>query len=158
MSHRAGIIQALVAKMRSDIVGAPNYRTNLDGLVDTKIKFHDELAEFPYVSISAGLETREDHPSHFSWGHLNATIRIFVRNEDASEEELENIISDIENFIEFNRELPYTAEVMTSGGLVTNNYETTDITIGTIQTDEGLLAPDGIGEITIQIRYQILRR
>ena len=47
---------------------------------------------------------------------------------------------------------------MTSGGLVTNNYETTDITIGTIQTDEGLLAPDGIGEITIQIRYQILRR
>ena len=37
-----------------------------------------------------------------------------------------------------------------------NSYNTADIQIQSITTDEGLLAPYGVGEINIQVRYPIM--
>jgi hypothetical protein len=39
----------------------------------------------------------------------------------------------------------------------TNGYETSEISITSITTDEGLLAPYAVGEINILIRYQIMK-
>jgi hypothetical protein len=38
----------------------------------------------------------------------------------------------------------------------TRNYETTEILVVSITTDEGLLQPYAVGEINLQVRYQIM--
>jgi hypothetical protein len=36
-----------------------------------------------------------------------------------------------------------------------NNLETTEILVVSITTDEGLLAPYAVGEINLQVRYEL---
>jgi hypothetical protein len=37
-----------------------------------------------------------------------------------------------------------------------NNHETTEILVVSITTDEGLLAPYAVGELNLQVRYQLM--
>jgi hypothetical protein len=97
----------------------------------------------PFVCVTAGDETREYLPSGFKWGYLNITIRIFVDSEDPVEE-LENIFEDIENVLDGNNSLVYDT-----------NKSTTQISIISITSDEGVMAPQGIGEMLVTIQYDI---
>ena len=53
---------------------------------------------------------------------------------------------DIENIIDDNDSLVYDDTVSPS-------LSTTSLTIGSISTDEGVIAPLGIGEMTVRVRY-----
>ena len=94
-----------------------------------------------------GTETRDYHPSHFAWGMLNICIKVYCKSEDTAQEQLETLLQDIETCIDLNRRIVYDE---------TNGYETTEILIDSITTDEGLLAPYAVGEINLQVRYQIM--
>jgi hypothetical protein len=61
--------------------------------------------------------------------------------------ELEQLLEDIETVINNNRVLVYDVD---------KNYETTEILVASITTDEGLLAPYAIGEMNLQVRYQMM--
>jgi hypothetical protein len=61
--------------------------------------------------------------------------------------QLEQLLEDIENVVDSNRSVVYDT---------TKNYETTEILIVSITTDEGLLQPYAVGEINLQVRYQIM--
>ena len=145
MSRRASIVKALSEKLK-EIDGTGVYKTNLYENSFPKLKFWDEVNDFPSVYMSTGRETREYHPSDFAWGFLGISIKVYVRGEDAHEQ-LEQLLEDVERCIDANRVLVYDA---------TNNYETTEILIQSITTDEGLLAPYGVGEINVEVRYQIM--
>ena len=71
---------------------------------------------------------------------------MYCRGEE-SQAELEQLLEDIESVIDANRVLVYDS---------TNNYETTEILVVSITTDEGLLAPYAVGEINLQVRYQLM--
>lgn len=145
MSRRTSIIKALAEKFK-EIDGTNGYSTNLNENSYPKLKFWDEVNDFPCVYMSAGSETREYLPSQFTWGFLGVSIKVYVKGED-SHEQLELLLEDLEKCIDANRVLEYDTD---------NNYETTEILINSISTDEGLLAPYGVGEINIEIRYQLM--
>lgn len=145
MSKRTSILKALSEKFK-EIDGTGIYTTNLFNNSYPKLKFWDEVNDFPAVYMSSGGETREYHPAQFAWGYLMISIKAYVKGEDAHDQ-LEQLLEDLEKCIDANRVLKYDTE---------QNYETTEILIQSITTDEGLLAPYGVGEINIEVRYQIM--
>lgn len=145
MSKRTSIIKAIVDKVKG-INGQAPYSVNLFNNVYPKLKFWDEVKDFPSVFVHPGSETREYLPAQFAWGYLGVCIKVYCHGED-SQEQLEKILGDIETCIDANRDLVYDS---------TNNYQTTEILIQSIITDEGLLSPYAIGEINLQVRYAIM--
>lgn len=145
MSKRTSIIKALAEKFKT-IDGTGPYKTNLFQNSFAKLKFWDEVQDFPCVYMHPSSETRDYLPSNFTWGLLGVCIKVYVRGEDDAQEQLENLLDDLELCIDANRVLKYDLE---------NNLETTEILIQSITTDEGLLAPYGVGEINLEVRYAL---
>lgn len=145
MSKRTSIVKALVEKLK-EIDGTYPYKTNLFNNAYAKLKFWDEIQDFPALYVTPGTEQREYLPAEFKWGYLGVAIKVYVRGDDAPDQ-LEALLDDIELVIDNNRTLIYDVD---------NNYETTEVLIQSIVTDEGLLTPYGVGEVNLQVRYAIM--
>ena len=144
MSRRTSIVKALAEKFKL-IDGTGVYKSNLFNNAYPKLKFWDEVQDFPCVYMSPGSESREYLPGDFTWGYLGISIKAYCKGED-SQQLLENLLEDLETCIDQNRVLQYDAAL---------GYETTEILINSITTDEGLLAPYAVGEINLQVRYAL---
>jgi len=145
MSRRTSIITALADKFKT-LLNGTTYPSNVYGNAYPKLKFWDEVNDFPCIYMSPGGEQRQYEPGGFAWGLLNVSIKVYARGEDA-QMQLEQLLEDIEGVVDSNRSLVYDA---------IKNYETTEILIVSITTDEGLLQPYAVGEINLQVRYQIM--
>lgn len=145
MSKRTSITKALVEKLQL-IDGNLPYTNNIYGNAHAKLKFWDEIQDFPAIYVTPGTEVREYHPADFTWSFLNLCVKVYCRG-DQAQEELETLLEDVELCVDSNRVLVYDTA---------NNYETTEILIQSITTDEGLLAPYAVGEINLQVRYAIM--
>ena len=128
------------------INGQAPYGTNLFQNAYSKLKFWDEVEDFPSVYLTPGSEMREYLPGDFTWGFLGVSIKVYCKGE-AADQELELLLEDLETCIDNNRVLVYDNA---------KTYETTEILIQSITTDEGLLAPYAVGEINLQVRYAIM--
>ena len=142
-TRRSQILDALVEKFK-DIDGSGDYRTNLANQVFPTMKFWDEIQTYPAVHLSAGTETREYYGSNNRWRFLTITIRAYV-NQDDPTEALCLLLEDLEYVLDNNLSISYS-DSYGSGG-------TAQQTILSIDTDEGVLAPLGIGEMIIEVRY-----
>jgi hypothetical protein len=142
-SRRYLIVQALVEKLK-EIDGTGDYSVNLAGNVQPRLLFWDEINEFPAVHVTAGNEQREYQGGGYKDRFLSVTVRCYVKSEDATAE-LEGLLGDIEFVIEENGRLAYQDRL--------GPQSTHDITIRSIDTDEGVLDPLGVGEILLQVRY-----
>lgn len=145
MSKRTSIVKALVEKLKT-IDGNQPYNTNLYNNAHAKLKFWDEVEDFPAVFATPGSEQREYHPADFTWGFLGVCVKVYCRGETA-QEQLEALLEDIEHCVDANRVLVYDLD---------KGHETTEILIQSITTDEGLLAPYAVGEINLQVRYAVM--
>lgn len=146
MSRRTSIVKALAEKFKL-IDGSSTYKSNIFNNSFAKLKFWDECTDFPSIYTVAGSETREYLPGGFKWGFLNIAIKVYTRGEDCAQL-LEDLLEDVEQVLDsVNGNLVYDTD---------NNYITTDISIASVVTDEGLLNPYGIGEVTLVVRYQIM--
>ena len=146
MTRRISIVTALAEKFKI-IDGTGSYKTNLFDNSYPKLKFWDEVQDFPCVYLTAGTEVREYMPADFTWGFLNVSIKVYVRSESDAQQQLEDLLDDLEKVIHDNRVLVYDTNT---------NFSTTEILIQSITTDEGLLAPYGVGEINLQVRYALV--
>lgn len=144
MTKRTTILKALVDKLKT--IDGSQYTSNIYGNAFPKIRFWDEVNDFPCIYSSPGSEQREYLPGNFTWAYLGISLKVYCRGEE-SQAELEQLLEDIESVIDANRVLVYDS---------TNNYETTEILVVSITTDEGLLAPYAVGEINLQVRYQLM--
>ena len=145
MSRRTSIVKALTEKFKL-IDGQEPYNINLFNNAYPKLKFWDEVEDFPAVYLTPGSEQREYLPGDFTWCYLGVSVKVYCRGESA-QEDLENLLVDLETVIDANRVLVYDAD---------KGYETTEILISSITTDEGLLAPYAVGEINLQVRYALV--
>jgi hypothetical protein len=143
-TRRLAIIEALVEKLKK-IDGTNNYLTNLFQQVSPRLKFWDEVEEFPAVHLNAGSEARQYQGGGYKDRFLNVTLRCYVNEEDAVVA-LEKLMEDVETVLEENSRLAYTDRTG-------NTQYTQQITIVSIDTDEGVLEPFGVGEMTIEVRY-----
>ena len=145
MTKRTSIVTALAEKFKL-INGTGSYKSDLSDNSYPKLKFWDEIQDFPAVYLTPGSELREYLPGDFTWGYLNVSVKVYVRSESEAQQQLEDLLDDLENVIDANRVLVYD---------ITNNLSTTEILIQSITTDEGLLSPYGVGEINLQVRYAL---
>ena len=95
MSYRSKIVNELVVKLK-EINGTGIYTSNLFGNVFNKLKFYNEIDDFPAVYLTAGPEARKYLPGNFKWGFLSVTVRIYV-NDEEPEAELEKMIFRLKN-------------------------------------------------------------
>lgn len=147
MSRRTSIVKAFATKFK-EINGTSPYTVNLFNNSFPKLKFWDEVNDFPAIYVTAGTETREYHPAEFTWGFLNICIKLYCKGE-SSEEELENLLEDVEKLVDgLDGRLVYDSS---------NSFETSELNITSITTDEGLLKPYAVGEINLLVRYQIMK-
>ena len=144
-SRRANILRSLTTKLK-DIDGSGAFLTDLQNNVEPRLKFWDEVVEFPAVHLNAGAETRQYQGGGFKDRFLAITIRCYVQDEEDATEALNLLMEDIETVIEENSRLEYSDSQ-------NNTFNTQQITIISINTDEGVLEPLGVGEITIEVRY-----
>lgn len=145
MSKRASITKALCSKINELLVGDSSYTTNLYNNCYPYLKFWDEVDNFPCIYITPGSETREYLPADFTWAFLNLSVKLYCKGDD-SQQELETLLEDFEKAIDANRVLVYDD---------VNNLSTTEILVLSITTDEGLLSPYAVGEINLQVRYEL---
>lgn len=138
------IINALVDKLKG-IDGNGGFLTNIFNNVHPRLKFWDEVTEFPALHLNAGSETREYQGGGYRDRFLTVTIRCYVNEEDAVLA-LEKLLEDVETVVETNSRLTYIDQQGKS-------QSTHQISIISIDTDEGVLEPLGVGEMLLEVRY-----
>jgi hypothetical protein len=137
---RSKIVNKLVTLIK-EVDGTGTWVSDLYSNVENRLKFWDEVDDYPAVFLNAGPEAREYQPGGFKWAYLSVTCRIYVQDEEP-EARLEEIFEDIEKIVDDNGSMEYETG---------NSIE--DMKLLSINTDEGLLNPIGVGEITLQIMY-----
>lgn len=143
-TRRLSIVNALTEKLK-EINGTGEFNTDIYDNVHGRLKFWDEVDQFPALHLSAGAETREYQAGGYKDRFISITVRIYVKEEDAVIA-LEGLIEDVETIVEKYSSLPY----LDKRG---NSQKTHQITIVSIDTDEGVLEPLGVGEVLLEVRY-----
>ena len=142
-SRRAAITKGL-SEALAQIDGRGIFHTAV-AEVSPRLKFWDEVEEFPAIHLNAGSERREYQAGGYKDRYVNITVRCYVNEED-SVEALDELLEDVETVLEDNSRLRYYDR---------NGLEqfTQQISIISIDTDEGVLDPLGVAEILIEVRY-----
>jgi hypothetical protein len=143
-TRRLGIVDALVEKLK-DINGTGEFLSDVAGNVSPRLKFWDEVEEFPAIHLNAGSETRDYQGGGYKDRFLSITLRCYVQDED-SVAALDALLEDVETVVEDNSALSYKDRTGVS-------QTAQQITIISIDTDEGVLEPLGVGEMLIEVRY-----
>ena len=104
-TRRLGIVNAIVEKLK-DINGSGAFLHDLNENVSPRLKFWDEVEEFPAVHLNAGSETREYQGAGYKDRFLSITLRCYVQAED-SVEALDELMEDVETVLEDNSRLAY---------------------------------------------------
>ena len=142
-NKRTQIVDAIVDLLKENLTGDSPYITNVFQNVKNRQIFWDDVNDYPSICVYSGAETREYLPGDFKWAFLTVNIMIVVNDED-SKARLEEIFDDIEAILDNNNDLT-----------VEGNDLSTDIRILSLSDDEGLLNPLGVGEITLETRYEV---
>lgn len=143
-TNRMSIVNALVEKLK-EINGTGEFLTNVFGNVSPRLKFWDEVEDFPSLHLNAGSETRDYQGAGYKDRYMTVTVRCYVNEEDAVVA-LEKLLEDVETVVETHSRLEY----LDRRG---NTQHTQQISIIRIDTDEGVLEPYGIGEVILEVRY-----
>ena len=146
-SRRNEIVEFLVTQLKeidgqtSGFSASYTYGNNLFNNVFRKLKFLDEVNDFPDIYLSAGTEIRDFNSKNLTLATLDATIRAYVFGEDNSQDLSDSLVQDIEHVI-------YNLADSPDKGIF-------DIQIENITADEGLIEPYGLAEIILTVQYRI---
>lgn len=147
VNRRTEIVELIIEQLKK-IDGNPStfdtsytFSTNLFNNVYRRIKFIDEVNDFPALYLSAGTEIRDFQSENLTVATLDVIIRAYVYGEDNSQTLSDYLLEDIEHVI-------YNIGDDPDKGIL-------DITIESISTDEGLAIPYGIAEIELSIVYRL---
>ena len=143
-TRRQNIVNALVDVIER-IDGTGTYQTAIAD-VSPRLKFWDEVTEFPSIHINAGRELRTYDGGGFKFRYLTITLRCYVEDNEDSVGSLDALLEDVETVLEAEDPLTYYDKNGVS-------QKTVQTTIVSIDTDEGVMDPLGIGEIVLEIQY-----
>lgn len=152
MSFRNSIVTSIADLIKDQLDGTrpTQYHTTIYENVFSSSKHFSQITDYPAITVTPGPETFEYLPSGMRWNFLRVYIRAYVKDEYAPNAQLELLIEDIKNLIDDFDSFTYT---ISKPDGTTLTLTTTQSTLEEISTDEGLLAPLGIGELIITIRY-----
>jgi hypothetical protein len=146
-NRRSEIVDFLVTSLKNIDGAVSNYNPsytytqNLFNNVYRRIKFLDEVNDFPALYLSAGTEIRDFNSLSLTVATLDVTIRAYVYGEDNSQSLADDLVQDIEHVI-------YSLGDNPDKGIL-------DIIIDSISIDEGLAAPYGLAEVELTVVYRL---
>jgi len=146
LSRRKEITEFLVNELKNINGGSSTYdsnytySTNIANNVFRRLKFLDEINDFPTICVNAGSEARTYDTIGLITGDLTLNIRAYVKAENPITA-AENLADDIEHIV-------YHLGDKSDIGML-------NMIMQSVSTDEGLVAPFGILEIDILARYQL---
>ena len=146
-NRRSEIVDFLVTSLKNIDGAVSNYNPsytytqNLFNNVYRRIKFLDEVNDFPALYLSAGTEIRDFNSLSLTVATLDVTIRAYVYGEDNSQSLADDLVQDVEHVI-------YSLGDNPERGIL-------DITIDSISIDEGLAAPYGLAEVELTVVYRL---
>lgn len=146
-SRRGEIVDFLVTSLKNIDGAVSNYdasytfNNNLFNNVFRKLKFLDEVNDFPALYVSAGTENRDFNSLSLTVATLDVTIRAYVYGEDNSQSLADDLVQDIEHVI-------YSLGDNPEKGIL-------DIIIDSISIDEGLATPYGLAEVELTVVYRL---
>ena len=143
-TRRSSIVEALTQKLKT-ISHANGFQTDLGEQAYSRMRFWDEIQEYPCVCLVAGSEYLEHIGGGMKNRYLTILLRAYVNHEDSTQV-LESLLEDIEIIIDQNGRLAYSDSS-------SDQELTRDIIITNIDTDQGALTPLGVGEMTLQVKY-----
>jgi len=143
-TRRQNIVNALV-ELIERIDGTGEQQTAV-AECSPRLTFWDEVKEFPAVHINAGREIRSYDGGGFKFRYLTLTLRCYVEDNEDAVGALDALIEDLETTLEHYDPITYYDK----NGVVQKTVQTT---ILSIDTDEGVLDPLGVGEIQIEVQY-----
>ena len=144
-TRRRAIVGAIADKLYENLNGSPPFRSAVQS-VEPRLRFWDEVNDFPAIQVGAGQETREYEGAGFRFRFLRVTVRCYVNDSEDVILALEELLEDVETVIEDNDPLTYTDSTGTS-------QTTAKTSILSVDTDEGVLEPLGVGEVVVEIQY-----
>ena len=144
-TRRRAIVGAIADKLYESLNGSPPFRSAVQS-VEPRLRFWDEVNDFPAIQVGAGQETREYEGAGFRFRFLRVTVRCYVNDSEDVILALEELQDDVETLIEDNDPLTYTDSTGTS-------QTTAKSTIISVDTDEGVLEPLGVGEVILEVQY-----
>lgn len=152
MSRRTQIIDFLVTELKringqQDARTVPvrngyTYKTNVFNNVFRRMKYLNEINDFPTLCVTAAGEDRLEIGAGVRFGTFGFEIRAYIKDEATIETE-EDLADDIE----------FVLENLTSEA-TSQAREITDVIITSTETDEGLMTPFGVVIISGILRYQ----
>jgi hypothetical protein len=146
LSRRKEITEFLVTELKKINGGSSTFDSNYNYSIDIannvfrRLKFLDEINDFPTICVNAGSEARIYDTSGLITGDLTLNIRAYLRAENPITA-AENLADDIEHVV-------YHIGDKSDMGLL-------NMIMQSVSTDEGLVAPFGILEIDILVKYQL---
>lgn len=147
-TSRVAIATAIV-DLLSTIHPSNGYSSELDkSSVKLGMEFWDSIKEFPAIRLVPGLEEITYIPGGLKERLLTIPIYIYVDSENTLES-LEALLADVELILERNSGLAYATAWDASNPI----KHVQDILVRSIDTDQGALAPLGVGEMAIQVKY-----
>ena len=116
------------------------YNTDVSNNVFRRLKFIDEVNDFPSIYVNAGRDIRDYSSVGLTSSDLAIILRCYTKDEDPVDIS-ESLLEDVEHIL-------YNVETGTDKGIQ-------QIEISSISTDQGLTAPFGIGEVSLLVRYDL---
>ena len=144
-TRRRAIVGAIADKLYENLNGSPPFRSAVQS-VEPRLRFWDEVNDFPAIQVGAGQETREYEGAGFRFRFLRVTVRCYVNDSEDVILALEELLEDVETVLEDNDPLTYADSTGTS-------QTTAKSTIISVDTDEGVLEPLGVGEVILEVQY-----
>lgn len=142
MITKRGLITEALKEKFEEISQANGYNINLYENVKKVFIFPNDDPELPLVCVVAGPENITYQPGGFQDRFVTVMVRFYVTSQDDVIAEQEKIIKDIETVVE-----KYSKLELSDGSTVR------DTRITLIDTDQGVLAPLGAGEIQLIVEY-----
>lgn len=151
MSQRRDVIKFLIDNLKlidgtqSPLDYTYDFNTNLHENVFRGYRTLEEINDFPSIYLTLGPEIRTYNTSGVTQSLIDVMLRVYVYDEEDElvSEQINDIAQDIEHII---YSLPKDQ----------SDLELLDITITSINTDEGLLTPYGIVELQLQVSYEVI--
>ena len=93
-SRRMNIVDSIAEKLKI-IDGQGDFLSDIGDNVSPRLKFWDEVEEFPAIHLNAGAESRQYQGGGYKDRFLAVTVRIYVEEEDA-QLALSKLLEDVE--------------------------------------------------------------
>jgi len=138
MARRTEILNYLVDRL-STINTSNGFLTDVSA-VHRLYKFLDDINDFPTITLGGAGENNDEFGDGQILKTMTQSIRGYVMTDDDSLHDSENLASDIETVV--NSYAANAANLVHEARVVS------------LSTDEGLLTPYGLAELTIEIDYE----